>query len=149
MSGWISVFGFLCLHRDLTQESITFLLTAGPYPAFRFSVVILTCLRNINKTEWALPGTIKSWLGDCYPPLGLEDVLPQYLVLRDDFIVLSPLTFCVDESQPQSCRWPQFRTENKTGKFQERSCSQRSSGHVPKASMLLTMPEQESSRASL
>lgn len=39
MARWISVRGFLCLHRDLTQESTAFLLTAGPYPVLGFSEV--------------------------------------------------------------------------------------------------------------
>lgn len=51
---------FVSSHGSVkTQESTTFLLTAGPYSALRFSEVILTCFRNINKTEWALPGTVK------------------------------------------------------------------------------------------
>lgn len=37
-------------------------------------------------------GTIKPRQGYCYPPLGLEDCLPQYLVLREDATLLPLLT---------------------------------------------------------
>lgn len=105
----------VCLHRDVTQESTPFPPTAGPYPVLRSSAVILTCFRNVGKTECVTHKDNKTLAGLLLPTSrsgrsltaifgfegGCHSFVTSHRVALPGVFLLS--TFCIAESQPWSC----------------------------------------------